>query len=211
MMSASWLQRSLIGAAACIVASGCGGDNFSLRVPNKPPAITKDSLRWAPNHQLISPGVKYTFSVTARDPDFGDSIARFYWKFMDSDGIVLAAKDTDGPSVEHEFTQSIPESDNMFFALSVYAVDQKGAVGAEEIFALPMGPSAEPVPAVEIINYSPNEVIAKPLKIGAKPTGQDVHVGCKISNVAALAASTIVHCQLSIVNFSGFAIGPNNK
>jgi hypothetical protein len=41
--------------------------------------------------------------------------------------------------------------------------------------------------------------------------GQDVHVGCKISNVAALAASTIVHCQLSIVNFSGFAITSINK
>jgi hypothetical protein len=51
------------------------------------------------------------------------------------------------------------------------------------------------------------EVIAKPQKTGAKPMGQNVHAGCKTSNGAALAASTIVHCQLSIVNFSGFAIG----
>jgi hypothetical protein len=54
------------------------------------------------------------------------------------------------------------------------------------------------------------EVIAKPRKGGAKPMGQNVHVGRKISNVATLAASTIVHCQLSIVNFSGFEIGSEN-
>jgi hypothetical protein len=41
--------------------------------------------------------------------------------------------------------------------------------------------------------------------------GQDVHRGRKISNVAALAASTIVHCQLSIVNFLGFATGSTVK
>jgi hypothetical protein len=58
---------------------------------------------------------------------------------------------------------------------------------------------------------TPWEVIAKPRKIGAKPMEQDVHVGRKISNVAALAASTIIHCQLSIVNFSSFANGSWNK
>jgi hypothetical protein len=34
--------------------------------------------------------------------------------------------------------------------------------------------------------------------------GQNVHAGHKTSSVAALAASAIVHCQLSIVNFSEF-------
>jgi hypothetical protein len=51
------------------------------------------------------------------------------------------------------------------------------------------------------------EPVAKPRKIGAKPMGQDVHVGYKTSCAAAQAASAIVNCQLSIVNFSGFAIG----
>jgi hypothetical protein len=55
------------------------------------------------------------------------------------------------------------------------------------------------------------EPFAKPQKGGAKLMGQDVYMGCKISNVAASAASTIVHCQLSIVHFSGFAIGSGNK
>jgi hypothetical protein len=49
------------------------------------------------------------------------------------------------------------------------------------------------------------EVIAKPQKRGAKPVGQDLHVGRKISYIAAQAASTIVHYPLSIVNFLGFA------
>jgi hypothetical protein len=35
---------------------------------------------------------------------------------------------------------------------------------------------------------------------------QDAHVSRKISYIAAQAASVIVHCPLSIVNFSGFAI-----
>jgi hypothetical protein len=43
-------------------------------------------------------------------------------------------------------------------------------------------------------------VIAKPQKEGAKPMGQDVHVGRKTSNTAAQAAS-------AIVNFLGFATG----
>jgi hypothetical protein len=46
-----------------------------------------------------------------------------------------------------------------------------------------------------------DEPVAKPHKGRTKPMGQDVHVCRKISNVAASAASTIVHCQLSIVNF----------
>jgi predicted nucleic acid-binding protein len=37
--------------------------------------------------------------------------------------------------------------------------------------------------------------------------GQYVHMGRKISYIAAQAASTIVNCQLSIVNFLGFATG----
>jgi hypothetical protein len=35
--------------------------------------------------------------------------------------------------------------------------------------------------------------------------GQDVHLVREIKYIAAIAASTIVHCQLSI--FPGFAIG----
>jgi hypothetical protein len=41
--------------------------------------------------------------------------------------------------------------------------------------------------------------------------GQDVNVGHKISNAAAQAASAIVHCQLSIVNFLGFATASNQN
>jgi hypothetical protein len=55
------------------------------------------------------------------------------------------------------------------------------------------------------------EVIAKPQKGSAKSMGQDAHVGRKISYIAAQAASTIVHCPLSIVNFLGFANGPIMK
>jgi hypothetical protein len=33
---------------------------------------------------------------------------------------------------------------------------------------------------------------------------QDVHVDHRISNIAAIAASTIVNCQLSIIHFSEF-------
>jgi hypothetical protein len=51
------------------------------------------------------------------------------------------------------------------------------------------------------------EVIAKPQKRWVKPMGQDVHMGRKINNGAALAASVIVNCPLSIVNFLGFATG----
>jgi hypothetical protein len=58
--------------------------------------------------------------------------------------------------------------------------------------------------------YNRLEVIAKPQKTGAKPMGQNVHAGCKTSNVAALAASTIVNCPLSIVNFLGFATGSDS-
>jgi hypothetical protein len=50
----------------------------------------------------------------------------------------------------------------------------------------------------------PLEPIAKPQKWGAEPMGQDVRAGHKTSSVAALAASIIVHCQLSIVNFFEF-------
>jgi hypothetical protein len=51
------------------------------------------------------------------------------------------------------------------------------------------------------------EVIAKHQKGREKPMGQGVHVDFKSSNAAALATSTILNCQLSIVNFSDFAIG----
>jgi hypothetical protein len=51
------------------------------------------------------------------------------------------------------------------------------------------------------------KVIAKPQKGRSKSMGQDVHVGRKISYIAAKAASTIVNCPLSIVNFLGFATG----
>jgi hypothetical protein len=72
------------------------------------------------------------------------------------------------------------------------------------------------------MNNKQSEAIAKPQKGGAKPTGQDVHVGRKTSNAAAKVASavglsgclgslkalralsplhpplSIVHCQLPI-------------
>jgi hypothetical protein len=159
MVSASWLQRSLIGAAACIVASGCSDDsnnNDLLRVPNKPPVIVKDSLRWAPGDPQIITKSEYEFSVTANDPDIGDSIDKFYWRFFDNAGNLLdVVKETSVPRLKYTFNQQIPESDSMFFYLSVYAVDKKGAAGEVEIFALPMA-SGQMSAAVETINHKPN-------------------------------------------------------
>jgi hypothetical protein len=45
----------------------------------------------------------------------------------------------------------------------------------------------------------------KALKKGAKPMGQDGRADHKTNNIAAQAAPAIVNCQLSIVNFLGFA------
>jgi hypothetical protein len=148
----------LIGAAACIVASGCSDDNYSLRLPNKPPVITKDSLRWSPDHPKIRAGTEYTISVTARDPDIGDSIDWFFWKFMDNNGGELATFEYAGSTVNYTFTQEIPESDDMFYTVSVYAVDRKGAAGAEEIFVLPMasGQTGTASAVVDTINCNPN-------------------------------------------------------
>jgi hypothetical protein len=157
MVCASWLQRSLIGAAVCVIAGGCSGDSDNpLRVPNKPPVITKDSLKWEPSG-LIRPNRPYTFSVRALDPDIGDRIVSFYWKFMDDKGNVLSAPaPTSVPSVNYTFGQ-FQESDNMFFSLSVYAVDQKGGVGAEEVFVLPMasGQTGTAADIVDTTNYNP--------------------------------------------------------
>jgi hypothetical protein len=47
--------------------------------------------------------------------------------------------------------------------------------------------------------------ITKSQKWHLKPMAQDVYANRRINNIAAIAASAIVNCQLSIVIFSGFA------
>jgi hypothetical protein len=80
-----------MAALICLMAAGCSSDNDRVndpfaRLPNKPPVIVQDSLTWQ-NPQgvlgdtIIQWGVSYVYSVRAIDPDFGDKVIQYFWRF----------------------------------------------------------------------------------------------------------------------------------
>jgi hypothetical protein len=97
-------------------------------------------------------------------------------------------------------------------AKTVAEAPQKGPEAKKSVPILPSAPKTQKT--ADRVPNQIHEVIAKPQKGQAKPMGQDVHVCHKTNNIAAQAASTIVHCPLSIIHFfpfPGFATGSDKN
>jgi hypothetical protein len=132
----------MIATITCIIAIGCSDEHYPIRMANRPPVIVKDSLNWVPNDTMIKPSNNYTFSVRAYDPDIGDTIYKFTWKFFDETGRLLREDDTFSPNIIQNFEGPIAEFDALY-TVSVFATDNRGANSAVETFIIPMAPGDE--------------------------------------------------------------------
>jgi len=155
MVSSREFAVPAAAALTCLIAVGCSGDNDNnngplARLPNKPPIIVKDSLTWSPPHAQIQKGLEYKFSVRAIDPNVGDKVVGYSWRFGDG-----TFYDTSGPTSEpHAFI-----GPDAVCSVSVMAHDNRGAIGPEVTFSdLPM--SLNSIPIITIIGMPANNVAA---------------------------------------------------
>jgi len=149
MVSSRRIKVPAIAALIWLVASGCSGNNKDSfdpfeRAQNRPPVILKDSLTWSPEHTVIQTDITYSYSVRAVDPDFGDRVVKYWWRFGGGEGIT----ETTEPTVEHAFTSEEIGS------ISVKAIDSFGAVGPEETFFVPWSPPSPPPLTLTVTDLS---------------------------------------------------------
>ena len=127
MSSKHTLHGPAFTALLCLIAVSCGGGNEireskSANIPNKPPIIVSQSLKWDPWHEELELHFPYVFSVSATDPDIADKVVEYEWVF--SDGKIAITTD---PSVEHTFVSPAPESSESGVTVRVRAIDSRGA------------------------------------------------------------------------------------
>jgi len=135
MVSSCKFTVSAIAALTCLVAVGCAGDKEDkendpfAKLQNKPPIIVKGSLTWTPQHAQIQRGTAYIYFVKAIDPDIGDKVVRYSWRFEDG-----TSYDTTSPtSLPHIF-----DDHAVLGSISVMATDDRGATGEEVQFEVPL-------------------------------------------------------------------------
>jgi len=157
MISSRKFNVPAITALTCLIAVGCSGDNDKnydpfARLQNKPPIIVKDSLTWAPAHSQVQRGVEYLYFVRAIDPDIGDKVIKYFWRFEGGE-----IRETDEPSVRYTFLSDAIGS------VSVMAsdrwVDGRWATGPEVPFTVPL--SSNNSPNIILIPPVPSEVKAE--------------------------------------------------
>lgn len=115
MVSSRKFTVPATAALTCLMAVGCssGNDPFA-RLPNRPPIIVKDSLTWMNaetmswGDKVIQWGVEYKYSVRAIDPDVGDKVIKYFWRFGGDAETAIAdprnrPEPTDVPSISHIF------------------------------------------------------------------------------------------------------------
>jgi len=143
LQEARWAPWPAITAAACAAAIGCGGGGAGGgRIPNRPPVVDADSLKWVPADAEVALDAPYTYSVKAADMDIGDRIVRYEWIFGDAAGGGSVRYETAAPSVTHTLDASLVAAEGGVFAakLLVGATDDKGAAGQRAAFSIPVSP-----------------------------------------------------------------------
>lgn len=94
--------RMLLPVALLAIHAGCGGGGGSSKpTPNMGAPVTVfQSI--SPNDATLRHSIPYTLTVTATDPDAGDSISKFEWDF--GDGSLLGT--TTVGTIQHPFVKS---------------------------------------------------------------------------------------------------------
>ncbi|MCL1907849.1 MAG: PKD domain-containing protein [Holophagaceae bacterium] len=144
MLPCRWVPGSTFAVLACLMAAGCGGDNYNKdRVAVKPPSILNDSLKWQRASATdktkweqgeVQVGLDYRYTVGAV-PDIGGTIVRYEWRFGDD-----ALESTAVPYVDYKFSTSV----GAFVTVNVKVTDGYGAK-AERDFVVPLSQDVMPL------------------------------------------------------------------